>query len=49
MGGSGPATVTVAVPPGVLVDGANRIEILALEAERGFWLDAFDQRVRRHA
>lgn len=40
--GSGLATVTAAVPAGVLRDGANQIEIVALEAERGFWLDAFD-------
>ncbi len=45
-GGTGPATVTVAVPAGTFVDsgsiGANRIEIVALEGERGFWLDSFD-------
>ncbi|HSK76908.1 MAG TPA: C25 family cysteine peptidase, partial [Thermoanaerobaculia bacterium] len=40
--GTGPATATVALPADVLVDGANQIELVALEAERGFWLDSFD-------
>lgn len=40
--GTGLTTVSVAVPVGALLDGANRVEIVALEAERGFWLDAFD-------
>ncbi|HKV10334.1 MAG TPA: C25 family cysteine peptidase [Thermoanaerobaculia bacterium] len=40
--GSGPATATVALPADVLVDGANSIELVALEAERGLWLDSFD-------
>jgi hypothetical protein len=34
--------VTAAVPAGALVDGANQIEIIGLEGERGFWLDSFD-------
>ncbi|MEA2604477.1 MAG: hypothetical protein QOF89_5469 [Acidobacteriota bacterium] len=41
-GGTGPATVTAAVPAGALVDGGNQIEIVALEGELGFWLDSFD-------
>jgi hypothetical protein len=40
--GTGLATISASVPAGVLLDGANRVEIVALEAERGFWLDAFD-------
>jgi peptidase C25-like protein len=40
--GSGPYTGTVALPPGLLRDGANQIEIVALEASRGLWLDSFD-------
>jgi hypothetical protein len=40
--GTGPATVTVALPVGTLLDGANQIEIVALEADLGFWLDSFD-------
>jgi hypothetical protein len=40
--GTGPATVTAAVPAGALLDGGNQIEIVALEGERGFWLDSFD-------
>lgn len=40
--GSGPYTGTVALPPGLLQDGANQIEIVALEAARGLWLDSFD-------
>jgi hypothetical protein len=40
--GTGPATATVALPADVLVDGANQIELVALEAERGLWLDSFD-------
>ena len=41
-GGTDPATVTVAVPAGALVDGGNQIEIVALEGALGFWLDSFD-------
>jgi hypothetical protein len=40
--GSGPYTATVALPSDVLRDGANSVEIVALEAPRGFWLDSFD-------
>ncbi|HSU83668.1 MAG TPA: C25 family cysteine peptidase, partial [Thermoanaerobaculia bacterium] len=40
--GSGPYTGTIALPPGLLQDGANQIEIVALEAARGLWLDSFD-------
>src|SRR5436305_13092797 len=40
--GSGPYTGTVALPPGLLQDGANQIEIVALDAARGLWLDFFD-------
>jgi len=40
--GSGPYTATVALPSDLLRDGANSIEIVALEAARGFWLDSFD-------
>lgn len=40
--GSGPATATFALPADVLVDGSNSIELIALEAERGLWLDSFD-------
>lgn len=40
--GSGPATATVALPADILVDGGNQIELIALEAERGLWLDSFD-------
>src|SRR4051812_16977744 len=40
--GGGPYTATVALPPGLLQDGANQIEIVALEAPRGLWLDSFD-------
>jgi uncharacterized protein YraI len=41
-GGAGPYTATVTLPPDVLRDGANQIEIVALEAPSGFWLDSFD-------
>jgi hypothetical protein len=41
-GGSGPYTATVTLPPDALRDGGNEIELVALEAERGFWLDSFD-------
>ncbi|HEX9942662.1 MAG TPA: C25 family cysteine peptidase, partial [Thermoanaerobaculia bacterium] len=41
-GGAGPYTATAALPADVLRDGANQIEVVALEAERGFWLDSFD-------
>jgi hypothetical protein len=40
--GSGPYTATVTLPADVLRDGGNQIEIVALEAARGFWLDSFD-------
>ncbi|HEY3571399.1 MAG TPA: C25 family cysteine peptidase [Thermoanaerobaculia bacterium] len=40
--GSGPYTGTVALPAGLLQDGANQIEIVALDAARGLWLDSFD-------
>lgn len=40
--GDGPATVTLALPPDLLRDGANQIEIVVLEAARGLWLDSFD-------
>lgn len=40
--GSGPATVTLAVPADALRDGANQIELVALDAARGLWLDSFD-------
>ncbi|HEY4590707.1 MAG TPA: C25 family cysteine peptidase, partial [Thermoanaerobaculia bacterium] len=40
--GGGPYTGTIALPPGLLQDGANQIEIVALEAPRGLWLDSFD-------
>ena len=40
--GSGPYTATVALPADLLRDGGNQIEIVALEAARGFWLDSFD-------
>ena len=41
--GSGPFSTQFALPAGLLRDGAdNTIEIVALEAERGFWLDSFD-------
>jgi Peptidase family C25 len=40
--GSGPATVTLTLPSDILRDGANQIELVALEAERGLWLDSFD-------
>ncbi|MFL6262161.1 MAG: C25 family cysteine peptidase [Thermoanaerobaculia bacterium] len=40
--GGGPYTGTVALPPDLLRDGANQIELVALEAPRGVWLDSFD-------
>jgi len=40
--GTGPFTGQVTLPAGTLRDGANQIEIVALEAERGLWLDSFD-------
>lgn len=40
--GSGSRTLTIAVPAGVLRDGFNAIEVVALEAARGFWVDSFD-------
>jgi hypothetical protein len=41
-GGTGSFTGQVSLPAGVLVDGANQIELVALEADRGVWLDSFD-------
>ncbi|HEV8579476.1 MAG TPA: C25 family cysteine peptidase [Thermoanaerobaculia bacterium] len=47
--GPGPFSRQVTLPAGLLVDGANnKIEIVALEAERGFWLDSFDLTYSRH-
>jgi hypothetical protein len=40
--GNGPYTATVSLPPDLLRDGANQIEIVALDAARGLWLDSFD-------
>ncbi|HEY2293741.1 MAG TPA: C25 family cysteine peptidase, partial [Thermoanaerobaculia bacterium] len=40
--GGGPYTGTIAPPAGLLRDGANQIEIVALDAARGLWLDSFD-------
>jgi hypothetical protein len=40
--GSGPFTGEVTLPVGALRDGANQIEIVALEADLGLWLDSFD-------
>jgi hypothetical protein len=40
--GDGAATVAVSLPAGLLIDGANQIEVVALEAAQGFWLDSFD-------
>jgi peptidase C25-like protein len=41
--GTGPHTAQVSLPLDVLRDGGgNEIELVALEAERGFWLDSFD-------
>ena len=40
--GAGPHTGTTALPPGLLRDGANQIEVVALEGALGFWLDSFD-------
>lgn len=40
--GTGPYTATVTLPADLLRDGGNQIEIVALEAARGFWLDSFD-------
>jgi hypothetical protein len=40
--GAGPHTATVSLPAGVLRDGGNEIEVVALEGELGFWLDSFD-------
>ena len=41
-GGAGPFSGQVTLPAGTLLDGANSIEIVALEADRGLWLDSFD-------
>ena len=38
----GPFTGEVTLPAGLLRDGTNQIEIVALEAARGLWLDSFD-------
>jgi len=41
--GAGPYTTKVKLPPDVLnAQGGNQIELVALEAARGFWLDSFD-------
>src|SRR6185436_7859136 len=40
--GEGPVSLPVALPSGSLLDGANQIELVAVEAARGLWLDAFD-------
>lgn len=40
--GPGPFTGSVTLPAEALRDGANQIEVVALEAERGLWLDSFD-------
>jgi Peptidase family C25 len=40
--GVGPYTASLALPPDMLRDGDNEIELDALEGERGFWLDSFD-------
>jgi hypothetical protein len=41
--GAGPYTATVELPPDILkAQGGNQIELVALEAARGFWLDSFD-------
>lgn len=40
--GDGPVSLPVALPSGSLRDGANQIEVVAVEAARGLWLDAFD-------
>jgi hypothetical protein len=40
--GSGSHTATATLPSGTLRDGANQIEIVALEGALGFWLDSFD-------
>ncbi len=41
-GGAGSFTGQVTLPAGTLLDGANSIEVVALEADRGLWLDSFD-------
>ena len=41
--GAGPYTAKVKLPPDILnAQGGNQIELVALEAARGFWLDSFD-------
>ncbi|HKI02024.1 MAG TPA: C25 family cysteine peptidase [Thermoanaerobaculia bacterium] len=40
--GTGTFTGQVTLPAGTLRDGANQIEVVALEADRGVWLDSFD-------
>ncbi|HYO14986.1 MAG TPA: C25 family cysteine peptidase [Thermoanaerobaculia bacterium] len=40
--GAGPHTGTATLPSGTLLDGANQIEVVALEGALGFWLDSFD-------
>jgi Peptidase family C25 len=46
--GSGPFTGELTLPADTLRDGANLIEVVALEADRGLWLDSFDL-AYRHA
>ncbi|HEV2851844.1 MAG TPA: C25 family cysteine peptidase [Thermoanaerobaculia bacterium] len=41
-GGTGSFTAQVSLPADALRDGANQIELVALEADRGVWLDSFD-------
>ncbi|MFL6194088.1 MAG: C25 family cysteine peptidase [Thermoanaerobaculia bacterium] len=41
-GGAGAFSGQVTLPAGLLRDGANDIEVVALEAARGVWLDSFD-------
>ncbi len=40
--GTGPRTATVSVPAGVLQNGNNLIEMVAVAGELGFWFDSFD-------
>lgn len=40
--GTGPRTATASVPAGLLLDGNNQIEIVALTGAFGFWFDSFD-------
>lgn len=41
-GGAGPFSAQLTLPAGTLLDGANSIEVVVLEADRGLWLDSFD-------